>query len=507
MKKIIVSIAFFCLIQMVQGQVEPVQEQVQDKVEEKVKEKVQDKSEEVEVKTEEVEGQGEPIPNPDEQIIDKVIIKVGGEYVLYSEVINNYRYIKNNNPKANINICAVAEQVISQKILVDQAKLDSVEVSDIEVEGQLDFRFQNIMRQLGGDEAKFLEYYGKSIPELKEEQRDDMKQQILAERIQGQLINEVTITPKEVIEFFEMIPKDSIPFLSSEVEISEIVIKPKVNAVEHEKSSSKLLEIRESIMSGEMTFEEAAMKFSADGSAQDGGNLGWAKRGSYVPEFEAAAYSLEKDEISEIVESEFGFHIIKMNERRGNSIKVQHVLIRPEITENDLVIAQEKLDSVKQLIEVDSLPFDYAVRIYSDKKSENYHNGGRMANPKTGDNYFDTGDLAPDVYFQTEEMEVGEISPPLEYTNRGGETLYRVIKLDSRTKPHRASLEQDYSKISSFAKESKKNLYYNKWMIEKMNETFIKVDPDLSSCTNLAKWIDEEEAQSIEKPTGTGSKE
>lgn len=484
MKKLIVSLAFFCLIQLVQGQDEPVQQ----------------KQDQEKPQVEEVQSQAAPAPNPDEQIIDKVIIKVGGEYVLYSEIINNYRYIKESNPKANVNICAVTEQIISQKILVDQAKLDSIEVSDIEVEGQLDFRFQNIMRQLQGDESKFLEYYGKTIPEMKEEQRDDMKQQILAERIQGQLINEVTITPKEVVEFFESIPKDSIPFLSSEVEISEIVLKPKVNKEEHDKASSKLLQIRESILAGETTFEEAAMKFSSDGSAQMGGDLGWAKRGSYVPEFEAAAYSLDKEEISEIVESEFGFHIIKMNERRGNSIRVQHILIRPVITENDLLLAQEKLDSVKQLIEVDSLPFDYAVRLYSDKKSENYHNGGRMANPKTGDNYFDTGDLPPDVYFQTEEMEIGEISSPLEYTNRGGETLYRIIKLDSRTKPHRASLEQDYSKIQNFAKESKKNLYYNNWMIEKMQETFIKVDPDLSSCSNLVQWIDEDAAKSEIKP-------
>lgn len=488
MKKIIVSIAFFCLIQMVQGQGEPVQENVEEQ------------KEQVEAQAVEPKSQAAPAPNPDEQIIDKVIIKVGGEYVLYSEIINNYRYIKESNPKADVNICAVTEQIISQKILVDQAKLDSIEVSDVEVEGQLDFRFQNIMRQLQGDESKFLEYYGKTIPEMKEEQREDMKQQILAERIQGQLINEVTITPKEVVEFFDAIPKDSIPFLSSEVEISEIVLKPKVNNEEHKKASSKLIQIRESVLAGETTFEEAAMKFSADGSAQLGGDLGWAKRGSYVPEFEAAAYSLDKDEISEIVESEFGFHIIKMNERRGNSIRVQHILIRPEITENDLLLTQAKLDSVKQLVEVDSLPFDYAVRLYSDKKSENYHNGGRMANPKTGDNYFDTGDLPPDVYFQTEEMEIGEISSPLEYTNRGGETLYRVIKLDSRTKPHRASLEQDYSKIQNFAKESKKNLYYNNWMIEKMQDTFIKVDPDLSSCSNLVQWIDEDDVKSVIKP-------
>jgi len=430
-----------------------------------------------------------------QEIIDKVIINVGGEYVLYSEMITNYRYLKDRNPKADVNICDVAEQIISQKILVDQAKLDSILVSDLEVEGQLDYRFQNILRQMGGDEARFTEYYGKSISEMKDDQREDMKQQILAERIQGQLINDVIITPKEVIEFFNDIPKDSIPFLSSEVEISEIVFKPQINAIEREKSLQKLSDIREKILKGEDTFEEMALKYSADGSAQDGGNLGWASRGSYVPEFEAAAYGLDPDEISDVIETEFGFHIIKMNERRGNSIRVQHILIRPTITQSDLELTQSRLDSVKNLVVVDSLPFDYAVKLYSDKKSQNYHNGGRMSNPKTGDNYFDTGDLPPDIYFEIEEMEVGEISEPLEYYDRAGETMYRVIKLDSRTKPHRASLEQDYSRIQNFARESKRNIYYNNWMIEKMDETFIKVDPDLSSCPNLIRWIDEEVGQ------------
>lgn len=425
-----------------------------------------------------------------QEIIDKVIINVGGEYVLYSEMINNYRYIKDSNPKAEVDICQVAEQIVSQKILVDQAKLDSIIVSDIEVEGQLDFRFQDILRRLGGDETRFKEYYGKSISEMKDDQREDMKQQILAERIQGRLINEVTITPKEVVEFFEAIPKDSIPFLSSEVEISEIVFKPQVNAEEREKALQKLTGIKEKIESGEATFEDMALKNSADGSAQQGGDLGWASRGSYVPEFEAAAYSLDPDEISDIVDTEFGFHIIKMNERRGNSIRVQHILIRPTITQADLELTQSRLDSIKNLVAVDSLPFEYAVKLYSDKKSQNYHNGGRMANPKTGSNYFDTGDLPPDIYFEIEEMEVGEISDPLEYYDRGGETLYRVIRLESRTKPHRASLEQDYSRIQSFAKESKKNLYYNNWMVDKMEETFIKVDPDLATCPNLLKWID-----------------
>jgi len=312
---------------------------------------------------------------------------------------------------------------------------------------------------------------------------------LLAQRIQGKLINEVTITPKEVKEFFSKIPQDSIPFLNAEVEVSEIVRRPIVNEEEKAKAISKLEEIKSTIVSGESTFEEMAQKFSQDGSAREGGDLGWASRGSYVAEFEAAAYELEKGELSDIVESEFGFHIIKLKERRGNSINVQHILIRPEITSEDLGLASDKLDSIRNLVVVDSLPFEYAVTIYSDKKSDNYHNGGRMQNPKTGTAYFETADLPSDIYFKIEDMEVGEISEPIEFFDLRGETLYRIIRLESRTKPHRASLDQDYSRIATFAKESKKNLYYNNWMLEKLNETFIEIDPDLKSCDNLSKWI------------------
>jgi len=430
-----------------------------------------------------------------EQIIDKVIVNVGGEYILYSEMVQNYRYIKEQNPDAPVDPCSVTEQIIAQKILVDQAKLDSIIVPESELESQLDYRFQNILRAMNGDENRFREYYGKSVGEMKDEQREDMRQQILAERIQGRLINEVTITPKEVIEFFERIPSDSIPYLSSEVEISEIVYKPKVNADEQKISIDKLTQIRKSIVSGELSFEEAAAKHSADGSAQDGGDLGWAKRGSYVPEFEAAAYSLENGEISEIVETEFGYHILKLNARRGNSIRVQHILIRPTITQSDLDLSVAFLDSLRNKIVSDSLPFDYAVKLHSDKNSQSYHNGGRMANPKTGNNIFETADLPPDIYFEIEDIEIGEVTKPLEYYDRAGETQYRLVMLNSRTKPHKASLEQDYSRISTFAKESKKNQYYNSWMIDKMEETFIKVDGDLSNCPNLMRWVDEKKVK------------
>lgn len=431
-----------------------------------------------------------------ELLIDKVVATVGGEYILYSEVINGYRYQLERNPDLpKTALCGLTEQLVAQKILVDQAKLDSVEVGAAELEGQLDYRLDNILRMMNGDESRFEDHYGKTLLEVKEDMRESLRQQILAEKIQRELINTVTITPKEVVKFYNSIPADSMPYLNAEVELSEIIMKPKVNAVESKASFDKLTEIRNKIISGEETFEDMAAKFSADGSGQTGGDLGWAKRGSYVPEFEATAYGLKQGEMSEIVETEYGFHIIELIQRRGNSINVRHILIRPRITQADLDKAKAELDSIKHLIVSDSITFERAVRLYSDKKSQSYNNAGRMVNPNSGEASFETKDLPTDVYFEIEELDENEVSSTIEAFDPRGDSYYRLVKLLSKTKPHRASLDQDYSRIQNFAKESKKNEYYNNWMQEKMASTFIEFDKELSYCPNLLKWINEEPEQ------------
>jgi len=431
-----------------------------------------------------------------ELLIDKVVATVGGEYILYSEVINGYRYQLERNPDLpKTAICSLTEQLVAQKILVDQAKLDSIEVGAAELEGQLDYRLDNILRMMNGDESRFEDHYGKTLLAVKQEMRESLKQQMLAEKIQRKLINTVSITPKEVVKFYNSIPADSMPYLNAEVELSEIIMKPKVNDVESKAAIEKLQEIRDKIVSGEETFAEMASKFSADGSGQTGGNLGWAKRGSYVPEFEAIAYGLKQGELSEIVETEFGYHIIELIQRRGNSINVKHILIRPRITQADLDIAKAELDSIKHLIVSDSITFERAVKLYSDKKSQSYNNAGRMVNPGTGESFFETKDLPTDIYFEIEELDTDQISSPIEAYDPRGDSYYRLVKLLSKTKPHRASLDQDYSRIQNFAKESKKNEYFNNWMKDKMESTFIEFDKDLAYCPNLLKWIDDESAQ------------
>jgi peptidyl-prolyl cis-trans isomerase SurA len=424
-------------------------------------------------------------------LIDKVVAKVGSEFILLSEVEDQYAYSISQDPSLGESIkCDILDGLIAQKLIIYQAKLDSVDVQDQEVEAQLNLRFENILRQMNGDEEFFRDYYGASVVEMKERYRDDQKQQILAERMQMKLINSVTITPEEVQQFYDAIPKDSLPFLDSEVELGELVIKPQVSEAQKKIAKEKLERIREKIVTEEKTFEELALKYSMDpGSGARGGDLGFAKRGSYVPEFEATVFGLKKDELSDVIETEYGFHIIKMLERRGNSVRARHILIKPDITETDNQKARDLLDSVRTLIQNDSISFEVAVKRYSDKKAESYNNNGRIKNRATGNNFFRTEELEYDEYIEIIDMKPNDLTSVLEGKDFVGERQYRILQLQSITEPHQANLTQDYNKISQFAKEGKKSEYFSNWVEEKLKETFIELNPIYGNCENLKQYV------------------
>lgn len=424
----------------------------------------------------------------DEILLDKVIGRVGTETILMSDVENQYIYLAERQPNASGAElkCEVLQSLLAQKLIVHQARLDSIEISNEQLEASLDFRIQNVLRQMNGDESFFEEYYGMSIAEMRDNLRSDLEQQMLAEQMQNKVINEVYITPKEVKDFFNEIPKDSIPYLNAEVELSEIVMAPQVSKEERSKALQQIIDIRKRVIEGGESFEELAEIYSDDpGSAAKGGNLGFAERGLYVPEFEAAAFSLDDGEISDPVESVHGFHIIRMEERKGQRIRVSHILVKPNITSADREATRVKLDSLKSRLERNELSFQEAVKQYSYEEVPSYHNNGILQNPSTGKTLFETAELPSDIYFAIEEIEIGGITEPIEYPLPTGETYYRIIKLESRTKPHRASLEQDYSKILSFARESKKNEYFTQWLEEKLAETYVELDRKYISCPEL----------------------
>ncbi len=428
-------------------------------------------------------------------VIDKIVATIGNELVLLSDVEEQYDLLEKQQGALEKDFrCIILENLLAEKLLLNQAKLDSIEVTPEEVEAQLQARIDQILAYMNNDIQQFEDYYGQSVSEIKESFRQDLENQLLVQRMRQKIVSEVSVTPSEVKDFFYKIEPDSLPYFNSEVEIGEIVYNPKVNEVEKELARTKLENIRTQILEDSVDFAELAKMYSNDpGSGRIGGDLGMQRRGTFVPEFEAAAYNLAKGEVSEVVETEFGFHLIQLIDRRGNNIHCRHILIRPEITQADLDLAVETLNKVRIQLQKDSISFSYAVKTYSDKNIPSYNNDGDMQNPKSGKTVFETGDLEPEIYFTIDTMEVGEISAPFKFLNASGEVAYRLVYLKSRTSPHKANLQLDYSKIKTAATEQKTNQIITTWVYKKMGSTFIEIDNMYHSCEVLEKWLAKED--------------
>lgn len=427
----------------------------------------------------------------DKAVIDRVVATVGGEIILLSEVQEQFAYIKKEQTSLPDDYrCIVLQNLIVQKLLVNQAKLDSVAVSDDEVETQLNARIDRLMLYFNQDPKAIEEFYGQSIDQIKEQTRSDMRSQLLAERMQGQITTNATITPSEVQRFFKDIPADSLPYFNAEVEIREIVYKPRVNAAEKEKARATIEELRTRIVDGGEDLATLARKYSDDpGSGSNGGDLGWQKRGTFVPEFEAMAYKLEKNQTSPVVESEFGFHIIQLIERRGNLIHTRHILLKPAITDADLATAKAKLDTVRNLILSNNLTFSEALKKHGDKNQSSFNNDGRVANPRTGNTFFEVADLDTDIFFAIDGLGVNGVSQPFEFRAPDGSTHYRLVQLVSRSKPHKADLRQDYGKIQQAALDQKKAEFTEKWVLEKLRTTYLSVGDMFATCPNLIEML------------------
>ena len=437
----------------------------------------------------------------DKAVIDRVVATVGGEIVLLSEVQEQFAYAKQQQATLPDDYrCIVLQNLVVQKMLVNQAKLDSISVKDEEVETQLAARVDRLMLYFNQDEKALEEYYGQSVSDIKDQMRGDMRNQLLAERMQADVTGKATITPAEVQEFFKKIPVDSLPYFNAEVEIREIVVKPKVNAVEKERAKTVTEDLRKRVVEGGEDFATLAKKYSADvGSGANGGDLGWQKRGTFVPEFEAMVYKLEKNQVSPLVETEFGFHVIQLLERRGNLIHCRHILIKPEITAADLEMARSKLDTVRQLIVDRGITFTAAVKKYGDKNQQSFNNDGRMANPRSGNTFFEVADLDTDIFFSIDGLQPGDVTKPFEFKTEDGSQLYRIILLQSRSKPHKADLKQDYGKIQTAALEQRKTQLTETWVLEKLRTTYLSVGAMFATCPNLQQLLQEQATATNDK--------
>ena len=425
----------------------------------------------------------------DSLIIDKIIAQVGSETILLSEIEEVYAAEQAKRLIEKEEKCLILENMMGRGLLVNQAKLDSVIVSDDEVEAAADARISQILSFMQ-DPDQFKEYYGMSTVELKNRYMDDLRNQMLAERMQSTVMADVKATPDEVRTFFNTIPKDSLPYFNAEVEISEITRKPQANDASIAKALAKITDLRNQILEG-ADFESLAQTWSDDlNSGRAGGNLGWQSRGTFVPEFEAVAYKLAVNELSEPVLSPFGFHIIELLEKRGNRINTRHILIKPEITQGDIDKTARLLDSVRTLILNDSLTFVDAVKEYSDEDAESYSNSGRIINPRTQNSFFEIKDLETNIYFAIDTLDEGEITRPVEYkTYLRGDQAFRLLTVLSRTSPHQANLKQDYARLEVIATENKKAIEFNEWLEDKIRDTYIHIDKIFIGCPNMDYWL------------------
>jgi len=396
------------------------------------------------------------------EILDKVIAQIGGESLLQSEVEDAYTMEAGRNPKVPTDLrCQIVENLLLQKLLTNQAKIDSVVVSNDMVENQLNARVDRVLAYMNNDVSQFESYYGKSVSEMKDELRGDLKDQLMAEEMKNKIVEKITITPSEVKQYFKSIPYDSLPYYNAEVEYSEINYYPKPSKAERQKITDKLNSIRTRIVENGEKFEDLAKKFSIDGSAQ----------------------------VSTIVESEFGYHLIQLIERRGNSFHARHILLKPELSDDDKRIAKHTLDSILVELNNSKVTFVDVVKKYSNKNFPSYSNGGRAINPATNTNFFEISDLEPDIYFTLDTMVVGQISAPHEFKDPYGETAYKVLMLQSRSEPHKASLEKDFSRLKEDAIIEKKDSEVKRWVDEKIGQTYMTIQPEWQTmCPNISNW-------------------
>ncbi len=423
-------------------------------------------------------------------VVDHIVATVGNEIILHSEVEMQYlSQMQMGLSKMPIEKakCVVLEDILFQKLLLSQAKIDSIEVSNDQVESELDRRMRFFIDQIGS-EQKLEEYYGKSIVEIKAEFRELVRSQILVQRMQAKTTEHVKATPSEVREFFENIPKDSLPYISAEIEVSHIVKKPPISEEERQRTIDKLEVLRERITKGE-DFGVLAFMYSEDPlSAKENGELGFVQRGTLVPEFEAAAFSLKKGEVSDIVETKYGYHIMRLIERRGELINLRHILIAPKVSNEDLQLAKLFLDSIYELIAIDSLTFEEAAEKFSDD-DETKKNGGVMISLQTGTSKFEASNLDPLLSFTIDKMLVGQISQPTLMNTTDGKDAYRLVKLRSRSKPHVANLKEDYQRIQEVTLEIKKQKAIQEWIKKKRVKTYIHIKEEYSDCNFTSDWV------------------
>lgn len=421
------------------------------------------------------------------KLIDQIVAVVATRPILESDLVDpDYPDAAKNASVTDR--CQMLGNLIMAKLLINKAELDSLTVDESEIDQRIDKKLAYLISQAGSVEKLELIYH-KPIATFKVDVRVPVKEDLMAEKAKDKVVENVKITPSEVKAFYNNIPKDSLPKVGIVYEIAHIVIEPAINPDELKDARNKIKGLRDRIISGESSFASLALVYSDDpGSALKGGELGLFIRGTMQPEFEAAAFSLKKKgDISEIIKTSYGYHIIQLIERRGDKLNVRHILITPKVSPVELDKSARKLDSISTLINKDSIKFDVAARKFSTDQTA--VNGGMMINPASLNTKFTSGDLDPTLLAIINKLKIGEASRPIPMDTDDKRKAYQIITIKTKSTPHVASLNTDYDIFQNMGLMTKKNEAMDKWAKDKIKTTYIKVNDAYKGCDFYKKWF------------------
>ncbi len=428
-------------------------------------------------------------------VADRIIAKVGDKIILKSDIDNAISDYKRQGTDVQLPPdpqCAFLEGQLVQKVLVLQAQKDSITVSDDEIDALLDNQIRYFINQYGSQDV-LEQIAGKTVYQLKEDLRQPFVERQLADKMRNQLLQNVKITPTEVKTFYDKIPKDSLPFFESELEVAQIVIYPKSNKDIEDYITNQLLDLKRQVESGQKKFADLAKVYSQDPGSKDNGGQYSINRNekTWDPTFLAAAFKLKEGQVSPVIKTKFGLHIIQMVSRAGDDAVVRHILIIPSVTNTEINEAKHEIDSIRSKIIAGNISFNEAVNKYSEDDNTKY-NAGRFTSPTTGSTSVTIDQLDKDLVVNLKNMKVGDITQPLTYTDDRGKTAVRIVYLVHQTQPHRENLKDDYDRVAQQALGEKKQQVLDNWFKQHIPDFYIEIDPQYRTCKSLSYWYTSE---------------
>ena len=427
-----------------------------------------------------------------DNIIDEVVWVVGDEAILKSDIEQarlqaQYQGIKFSKDP----YCVIPEQMAVQKLFLHQAEIDSIEVADTDVLSVVDKRINYYVQQVGSKE-KFEEYMNMTSTQIREKWREEVRNEMIADKMKQEIVGDIKVTPAQVRRYFNQLPPDSIPYIPTQVEVQIITQQPKIPQAEIDRVKARLRDFTERITSGETQFSTLARLYSEDpGTARQGGEMDFMGRGQLVPEFAAVAFNLtDPKKVSKVVETEYGFHIIQLIEKRGDRIKVRHILLKPQVSEEDLNASVAHLDSIANDIRTGKFTFESAALYLSDDKNSK-NNNGLMPNSATGTSRFEMGQLPQEIAVVVDKMNIGEISEAFTMIDaQNGKEKCAIVKLKTRIPGHKATITDDYQRLKAVVLEKLQNEKIQKWIAEKQKTTYVRINEKWKNCDfEYPGWI------------------